>query len=413
VGGPYDWTAFDALKTVHFSLDRAPAFHYVISAHRFGHSTQESSGISRGIGASDLIVSLGSCQPPGGADCTFTALDQAGTFMHELGHNLGLHHGGTDGDNNKANYLSIMNYDFQFTGLPKVDGTNPLDYSRFALSSLDENALNENVGLGAAPGSPGAAFNTIMTCATTKVLIPVRARAVDFDCNRTNGGVIATDINDDNHQTVLAGAEDWSQLVYDGGGQIGSLGAPAPPATTPQIEPPVSELLAAKAAVQAGVAAPPPAAAVVVPPSVPSPTVAPPFVAPTTTGLIPPAPPAPPPATCSLKASSSVALHGHTRNRLIVTARCAAAATLRLRANVRTTRQLHRKHRTTSVTLPAVHIHARPNTAATIKLTLPRTVLNALTRGDKTSATLTLQVTSAGGVRTITTKIPRLTVRHG
>jgi hypothetical protein len=40
-------------------------------------------------------------------------------------------------------------------------------------------------------------------------------------------------------------------------------------------------------------------------------------------------------------------------------------------------------------------------------------VLNALTRGDKTSATLTLQVTSAGGVRTITTKIPRLTVRHG
>jgi hypothetical protein len=35
-----------------------------------------------------------------------------GTFMHELGHNLGLHHGGDVDANYKPNYLSVMNYFF-------------------------------------------------------------------------------------------------------------------------------------------------------------------------------------------------------------------------------------------------------------------------------------------------------------
>ncbi len=37
--------------------------------------------------------------------------------MHELGHNLGLQHGGADDWNNKPNYLSVMNYLFQQDGL--------------------------------------------------------------------------------------------------------------------------------------------------------------------------------------------------------------------------------------------------------------------------------------------------------
>ena len=37
--------------------------------------------------------------------------------MHELGHNLGLRHGGDDLPNFKPNYLSVMNYSFQLTGL--------------------------------------------------------------------------------------------------------------------------------------------------------------------------------------------------------------------------------------------------------------------------------------------------------
>ena len=43
-------------------------------------------------------------------------------FIHELGHNLGLKHGGTDNLNYKPNYLSVMNYFFQFGGVLRSGG---------------------------------------------------------------------------------------------------------------------------------------------------------------------------------------------------------------------------------------------------------------------------------------------------
>jgi uncharacterized repeat protein (TIGR01451 family) len=90
---------------------------------------------------------------------------QAGTFMHELGHTLGLFHGGQDQDNCKPNYLSIMNYarssyygGLSFGDPALANGTrvrlNPaksLDYSRFPpLAELTEASLIENAGIGGA-----------------------------------------------------------------------------------------------------------------------------------------------------------------------------------------------------------------------------------------------------------------------
>ena len=43
---------------------------------------------------------------------------QAGDLMHELGHSLGLHHGGTDDANCKPNYQSVMNYNYIFPSTP-------------------------------------------------------------------------------------------------------------------------------------------------------------------------------------------------------------------------------------------------------------------------------------------------------
>ena len=60
---------------------------------------------------------------------------QEGTFMHELGHNLNLGHGGSDHINCKPNYLSVMSYTRQFSSLI---GDRPLDYSRSSLPSLNE-----------------------------------------------------------------------------------------------------------------------------------------------------------------------------------------------------------------------------------------------------------------------------------
>lgn len=81
--------------------------------------------------------------------------DQAAVFMHEIGHNFGLGHGGGDGINGKPNYPSIMNYVLSY----KADWNSTfwlLDYSSEGLDvmgALDESVLNEVRGIGTANGS--------------------------------------------------------------------------------------------------------------------------------------------------------------------------------------------------------------------------------------------------------------------
>ena len=110
--GDYNWTAFQTIKTENtngkpnFEQARLPIFHYVIVANNLG-GLDGTSGISRNNsdfnqGASDFIVSLGSWTNGVGSDN-----EQAGTFIHELGHNLGLRNGGGDHFNYKPNYLSV------------------------------------------------------------------------------------------------------------------------------------------------------------------------------------------------------------------------------------------------------------------------------------------------------------------
>ncbi|WP_432924099.1 hypothetical protein ACQPZZ_28530 [Microbispora sp. CA-135349] len=43
---------------------------------------------------------------------------QSASFVHELGHALGLAHGGHDHVNYKPNYLSVMNYAYSSIGIP-------------------------------------------------------------------------------------------------------------------------------------------------------------------------------------------------------------------------------------------------------------------------------------------------------
>ena len=76
---------------------------------------------------------------PADPDCTSgtvgTVDEHEGTFMHEFGHNLGLSHGGNDDLNWKPNYLSVMNYTFQFSD---VVANRPLDYSSWVLPAPSE-----------------------------------------------------------------------------------------------------------------------------------------------------------------------------------------------------------------------------------------------------------------------------------
>ncbi len=125
-------TAWNCGAATPFEPARAPYFRRSLWVHSV---PQRFSGLTPCSGAA--VVALGLF----GAGTRF----EAGTFMHELGHWLGLGHGGDSGINLKPNYLSVMNYSFQ-DGIPD-DSNGFIDYSRTVLPELDEGALNETIGL--------------------------------------------------------------------------------------------------------------------------------------------------------------------------------------------------------------------------------------------------------------------------
>ena len=99
------------------------------------------------LGGADSAVTLGKWAPNTDQPQNTKANVQAGTLMHELGHSVGLAHGGayqdtagsyalTFGVNCKPNYQSIMNYLFQIDLLPG----NLLAFSGQALDTMDESA---------------------------------------------------------------------------------------------------------------------------------------------------------------------------------------------------------------------------------------------------------------------------------
>jgi hypothetical protein len=244
-GGDYNWSAFDAVKVANFSADREPAFHYAVAGNQYGAAANTSSGISRGFAASDLLVTLGAFLTPGG-----TIDQQTGTLMHELGHNLGLHHGGDDDASYKPNYLSVMNYSFQMGGLGRVLPPRVFDYSRLAIG-LDESALDEDNGFGFPPGSDPAPFVTLAGCPNdptpigdpgTLWAVLLLAGSHDWNCDGTTGGTVAADVNGDGTLSVFSPFLDWPNLVYDGG-SIGDAAGVSLPETTEMIEPQMEELL--------------------------------------------------------------------------------------------------------------------------------------------------------------------------
>lgn len=116
---------FDQLKAKFFATSttwkqKKQVFHYALFVHN--QCSGSTSGNAEVFG-NDMIISLGSFDGLIG-----NPEQQAGTFMHELGHNLKLNHGGADTDltNCKPNYLSVLSYSRQF---PDLVSDRALDYS--------------------------------------------------------------------------------------------------------------------------------------------------------------------------------------------------------------------------------------------------------------------------------------------
>jgi uncharacterized repeat protein (TIGR01451 family) len=170
--------------------------------------------------------------PAGGTQGLGDQDEQAGTFLHEFGHTLGLGHGGGESIyNNKPNYLSVMNYSYQQCNVPAyalIDTPGGCDLSRIDLDDLDENSLDECKGLG--NGLPRVNWNG-----------DGNFSGPFYDgttCPAPSGANVKVNINDDTTDdadgdgnqsgsepdffSTLEGYDDWANLQYrlqaNGGG---------------------------------------------------------------------------------------------------------------------------------------------------------------------------------------------------
>jgi PKD repeat protein len=237
---------------------RKNVFRYAIFGHSLAHN--DSSGIAEPSG-NDFLITL---QYPKydqlaqqlairwGVTFNQESDDQtAGVFMHELGHTLGLHHGGSlhlDAACNwemedcpyelncKPNYLSVMNYSYMFNKaglssflLPITNGQpvridRPLDYSDNALPSLFEGdannpTLNEHNGVMGEVGALRILYGG--TGETWKVGLAFGA--VDWNDNGTLESDVSADVNflsndsacGSSPEQTLHGHDDWLELDYD------------------------------------------------------------------------------------------------------------------------------------------------------------------------------------------------------
>jgi VCBS repeat-containing protein len=286
-----DATWANGTRRRRFDLNRRDYFHYALLAHARGQSKSpfpcldannsptsytngvcsvadnpdfhvpiSSSGIADLYGG-NVLITLGLWD-----NFLGTPFVQASTLLHELGHNLGLSHGGLPaiwGDkalgtasyfepNCKPNYLSSMSYLFQVHGLRDADGGIHLDYSSSALGTLDEAALIDGPlgppgvpylatwytpsgsplaqSLGGSPASRfcnGALFNPAAPPASmTRVQALSADASVDWDGDPATPSASNLNVNFDGNpdgtgilSTALFGFDDWSNIRLN---QIGA-----------------------------------------------------------------------------------------------------------------------------------------------------------------------------------------------
>ncbi|MBK7403931.1 MAG: hypothetical protein IPJ41_04685 [Phycisphaerales bacterium] len=192
------------------------------------------------IGYREASTDMGGLGEVGGDDFVtfaegYNFVDYAAVFMHELGHNLNLDHGGVDDINRKPNYPSIMNYALSYRE-PWNRRFWRLDYSREELSVLNEAALDEQVSVGfggsgryrrwrtpwygTPPFDSGCYADGGIPAVFYASLDIVTRTDFDLDCD-TNDFNVNADLNfnplDPNDVAspgeIMRGADDWSLIT--------------------------------------------------------------------------------------------------------------------------------------------------------------------------------------------------------
>lgn len=238
---PFDFGDFDEARTPVASPEEEPVFHNALFAHDAHLDGTERGGVSPIPGSRFVVTATGwweyfSITP---FELITPSRAEAGNFMHELGHNLGLGHGGLDSINYKPNHLSVMNYSFSPRGLRKrgylgLYRDGHFDYSTFSpadLPDLIESDLDEALGLNAA--ATATEYGTYYYCpGATEATRGVDGlqQAVDWNCDGLNTSEhLAADINNfektqnplvPTQLAILSTVDEWQHLEF----RAGSIG---------------------------------------------------------------------------------------------------------------------------------------------------------------------------------------------
>lgn len=155
--------------------------------------------------------------------------------MHELGHNLGLRHGGGEDTGDKPNYPSVMNYLYgygmpsTFTGSAAADRYMHREHKQpVATCSLSNSPCSSNFVLNYSDGT-GQALNE---SSLDESLVLGRGADAGAFADWNGNGVLDVgyqrDLNGDGKQTVLTDYDDWANLKLPfantfEGTQLGSM----------------------------------------------------------------------------------------------------------------------------------------------------------------------------------------------
>ena len=189
---------FNVLKTFFFNSNRKDYFHYAIFANRHTAADNGSSGIAE-LNGDDFMVTLNAFN---------SDYNMSQTFVHEIGHNLGLRHGGFENTNWKPNYNSVMNYRHQFPGVDidaDTQGDGVLDYSSGLNFDIDERDVDEFQGV----MGQGIDFNG------NGIL-----EVFNYEANLNCFAVLANPCGDgegcdDSECDVLRDSDDWSSINWN------------------------------------------------------------------------------------------------------------------------------------------------------------------------------------------------------
>jgi hypothetical protein len=216
------------VEAQNFTPGRDSLFYYMIFANsQNANGNSGSSGVAW-INGTTSIITLGSWFLNRNTEESTNRLInyQAGTIMHEFGHNLGLRHGGNENTNYKPNYLSVMNYHYQLRGMPTIGAT---EGDRYFARYFAGNANCGSWSVRTLVNSPYKDFNNYMIDYShgESVWIDERnvdeeaghghelSQGIDYNCNGSNTDFLTSyDVNRDNLIGILNDHDDWGSLHF-------------------------------------------------------------------------------------------------------------------------------------------------------------------------------------------------------